>query len=215
MTSRRVVLALPYALTAGFALAMLAWYPFRYRFEFDVDEGYQLMKALLYGRGYSLGEIFSDHPPLFTIVLALLFEAMEASVLVGRLLVLGFACALLISCAVFMQMHFGSLEASLAVLLLVTLPHFAQLSVSVMIGLPAIALAAFSLVALGVWRRSDRTMWLMVSAVSLALSTLTKAFTLILVPVLICGVLFSTSGSGESTGGRMVRWVPAAAWGGH
>lgn len=214
VTLRRLGSALPYALMAGFVLAMLLWFPFRYRFEFDTDEGFQLMKAFLYSRGHPLGEIFSDHPPLFTVVLAGAFGLFEPSVMVGRLFVLGLACLLLISSAVFMHMHFGAPTAVLAVILLATLPYFAQLSVSVMIGLPAIGLAASSLLAMGIWRRSDRMMWLVVSAIALALSTLTKVFTLVLVPVLIGGLLYPGTAPGEPTRAPARRWLAAVLWGG-
>ena len=57
-------------------------------FELNPDEGGNLMKALLVGRGHPLYlETWSDQPPLFTHALVLLFKLTGPSVESGRLLV--------------------------------------------------------------------------------------------------------------------------------
>lgn len=49
--------------------------PFLREFQFDNDEGINLMKALLFERGFSLyDEIWSDQPPVFTVLLAWWFK---------------------------------------------------------------------------------------------------------------------------------------------
>ena len=213
MRLQRLSWLLPYLIPAAFAFMLLLFYPFRFRFEFDTDEGIQLIKAFLYLKGYALQtEIFSDQPPLFTVVLAALFNTLGPSVLVARLAVLAFSCLLLISGAVLLKTFYGGLHSFVALILLATLPYFVPLSVSVMIGLPAIALAMLALLALGQWRRTGRTGWMLFSSIALALSVLTKLFTVILVPVFIAGMLLSISDErpGEKTPVR--RWMAIGIW---
>ena len=64
--------------------------------DWDYDEGINLMKALLVGRGYHLfSEIWSDQPPLLTITLAGLFRATGPSVAAARVLVMLLSALLL------------------------------------------------------------------------------------------------------------------------
>lgn len=64
--------------------------------DWDYDEGINLMKALLVGRGYHLfSEIWSDQPPLLTVTLAGLFRATGPSVAAARMLVMLLSALLL------------------------------------------------------------------------------------------------------------------------
>jgi 4-amino-4-deoxy-L-arabinose transferase-like glycosyltransferase len=204
---------LPFAVVAAFALAILLFLPVRGKFEFDTDEGIQLMKAFLYLKGHALQtEIFSDQPPFFTLVLSLLFQLLGPKVIVGRLATLAFACLLLTCAALYLRLFSGRTHYLVALLFLITLPGFPELSVSAMIGLPSLSLAMASLLMLGLWHRSRQTGWLLLSALVLALSVLTKAFSLILVPVFTLAILAHEVGrrSGEKPSLRLL-W-PAAAW---
>ena len=59
---------------------------------FDLDEGYNLVRAKLFLEGYSLyDEVWYDQPPLMTIWLAALFRITGPSVFAARLLVMGFS----------------------------------------------------------------------------------------------------------------------------
>ena len=50
------------------------------------DEGCELMKAAMCNHGFKLyTDIWSDQPPIFTLVLCQAFKAFGASLLVGRL----------------------------------------------------------------------------------------------------------------------------------
>jgi 4-amino-4-deoxy-L-arabinose transferase-like glycosyltransferase len=181
---------LPFAVVAAFALVILLFLPFRFKFEFDTDEGIQLMKAFLYLKGHALQtEIFSDQPPFFTLVLSLLFRLFGPEVIVGRLATLAFACLLLTCAALYIKLFHGRTHYLVALLFLITLPGFPEMSVSAMIGLPSLSLAMASLLLLGLWHRRGRTGWLLLSALVLALSVLTKAFSLILVPVMALAIL--------------------------
>ncbi len=213
MKRHRIEAFLPFAIVAAFALVVLLFLPFRFRFEFDPDEGIQLIKAFLYARGHALqAEIYSDQPPLFTALLALLFNVLGPEVIVARLTVLAFSCLLLTTAALYLKFFHGQPHYLAALLLLITLPGYPELSVSAMIGLPAISLAVSSVLALGLWEQSGKAGWLVVSSVVLALSTLTKAFTLILVPVLGAAILLGLVRR-RSGGGLSVRSVwPLVVW---
>ncbi len=53
-------------------LFLLRWYPYWNSYWIYSDEGFNLMKALLVNRGYTLySQIWSDQPRLFTHLLAL------------------------------------------------------------------------------------------------------------------------------------------------
>ena len=50
-----------------FFLFVWSWHPFHDVFEFDPDEGNNVIKALMLAEGHALyAEIWSDQPPLFT-----------------------------------------------------------------------------------------------------------------------------------------------------
>jgi len=72
-----------------FLVLMLGFYPFRATFEMDLDEGVNLMKGMLVVRGYTLySQIWSDQPPLFTHMLAVLFRLVGFEVNAARVMVL-------------------------------------------------------------------------------------------------------------------------------
>jgi hypothetical protein len=213
MKRRWIEALLPYVLVAAFALVILLFLPFRFKFEFDPDEGIQLIKAFLHARGYALQtEIYSDQPPLFTVLLSLLFRVLGPKVLVARLTVLAFSCLLLTASALYLKLFHGQVHYLVALVFLITLPGFPELSVSAMIGLPSISLAMTSLLALGLWERSRKSGWLLLSALALALSTLTKAFSLILVPVLALAILISVVKRRPERGLSVRTLWPVAAW---
>lgn len=213
MRRDRIEAWLPFAIAAGFAVVVVLFIPFRFKFEFDPDEGIQLIKAFLHARGYALQtEIYSDQPPLFTIVLSLLFRVLGPEVFVARLTVLAFSCLLLTAGALYLKIFHGRPHYLLALLFLITLPGYPELSVSAMIGLPSISLAMTSLLALGLWERSRKPVWLLLSATLLALSTLTKAFTLILVPVLAAAILISVMTRRSNARVSVRSLWPVAAW---
>ena len=112
---------------------------------FDVDEGINMMKAMLLAEGYPLyDQIWSDQPPLLTYVLAVAFRAFGYDANVARLVVLVFSVVLLWAAWRFLRVIGGVSCAFIGSLLIILLPHFVQLSVSAMVGLPAVALAMVS-----------------------------------------------------------------------
>lgn len=202
------------AVPLAFAAVALFFFPSRTRFEFSTDEGINLMKAMLVDQGYALyEEIWSDQPPLFTYLLAGAFRLFGLKVGVGRLVVLVLACLLLWAAFRFMILLWGKGPALAGAALIFLLPKFLTLSVSAMVGLPALAFAALSMLALALWHRHRRYAYLALSAGSLSLSILTKMFTGFLAPIFLLGLL-----AAELPGLRAgVRWwkaaLPAALWG--
>jgi hypothetical protein len=110
----------------------------------------------------------------------------------GRILVLGFSTLLLISATYYLIRFWGIAHALFGMVAIITLPFYTTLSVSVMIGLPSIALALVSFVSLVVWQQDGRVLWMLTSAIFLALSVMTKIWTIILVPIFLMGIFWET-----------------------
>lgn len=207
--------AVPVLLVVVFALTVLLFFPFRFAFELDPDEGIQLMKALLHAGGKSLyGQIYSDQPPLFTVLLSGLVHVFGAKVLPARLAVLGFSLVSLASAAEHLRRTWGWTHGAAAVVLMALIPAYIQLSVSVMVGLPAISLAMLSLLSLTVWHERSRPLLLILAAALLAVSTMVKLFTVVLVPAVLVGVLAIPAGESDPAGRRFgaLRWKAAGLW---
>jgi hypothetical protein len=127
-------------------LAVMVWLaPISYPAEFDTDEGVNLMKALLVDRGHRLyTEIWSDQPPVLTLLLAETIRAFGASVTAARALVLLFSALLIWAFSQALRMSTSRAAALLGVLLLLSSAWYVRLSIAVMVGLPALALAMLS-----------------------------------------------------------------------
>ncbi|MEN9728729.1 MAG: hypothetical protein RL434_3095 [Pseudomonadota bacterium] len=177
-------------------------------FSFGLDEGFNLMKAFLMPRGERLFvDIWSDQPPVFAWLLRGMFAIFGASVTMGRLTTLLCAGLLLLAAHDLLRQstdHFGALLAILCVVLLA--PGFLLWSGAVLIGLPAIAFALASVACLVRWHDSGAVVWLLASAVLLAVSACTKFFTLILVPCVLPGLLILP------LPGAQHRWRAVLAW---
>lgn len=207
----RVILHLMVPLS--FFLLMHFMFPFIERFKLDPDEGFNAIKGLLLVRGYPLySEIWSDQPPLFTYLITATIRVFGHDINALRTLVLLFSTTLLGSAYFFLLFTWGTWHALAGALLIFLLPFYTMLSVSVMIGLPAIAFAGLSFLALTLWHRRHTNLWLVLSAAAMGFSILTKLFTVFLVPIFIAGILLDQ----WSRFGRTVNWSkvlkPAFIW---
>lgn len=149
-------------------ILLLAWGMTRpEKFVQDDDEGMNLMKAQSVRAGYKLYEdIWSDQPPLFTLLLAMAFGAFGPSVSAGRMLVLGFALLALLSTALISR-HVASSVGSLAsVLFLATTDRFTSLALSIRIDLPAISLVSLAVLFTLRYLRTNRRVWLLLTGIA-------------------------------------------------
>jgi hypothetical protein len=181
--------------------AIYLFYPFRNVFQFDPDEGINLMKGILVANGYPLyTQIWSDQPPLFSQILALSFRVFGMQVNVARMVVLLTSALLVWGLSQYLRSVWGFWSMVAGVLLVSVLPYYFTLSVSTMIGLPSIAFAMLSLASLTAWHQRKNTLWLALSGVLLGLSVLTKLWTGILAPIFLAGIFldrFIQSGTAE------------------
>ena len=198
---------------AAYFVLMLSLYSFRDVFEFDPDEGNNVIKALMMSRGHQLyGEIWSDQPPLFTYLLMWWFKIGGWSVVWGRILVLLFASAIVFAVYDSLRLISGHVAALAGALLLPCTMEFMALSVSVMLGLPSIALALLGAWALVRWTRSKRTGWLVAGGVLMGLSLLTKLFAAFILPVLGVWVLLAACRTDGRWSLKPAALIPPAVW---
>jgi hypothetical protein len=193
---------------------MVLFFPFRNVFWMNLDEGINLVKAQMVLRGFALyADIWNDQPPLLTYLLAAVIRLFGPRANAGRLLVLLLACTLMWAYLQFLSSVWGNWQAAAGAILLLVLPLYMDLSVSVLVGLPAIALGMVSLWALVLWHKTRTSVWLAVSALALALSILTKIFTGLLAPIFLAGILVGEFSRYRETGNWRRALVPALLWG--
>ena len=115
-TESRLDGARPVLFAGAFVTAVLSLTSFLDVYEFDPDEGNNLIKALLLDRGYGFGEIWSDQPPLHTYLLAMVFNLVGWEVAYGRVLTLLFAGLLVFAVYHCAKSEFGHVAGCLALL---------------------------------------------------------------------------------------------------
>jgi PelA/Pel-15E family pectate lyase len=183
---------------AGAALILIAWVsavlPWWTIYMMDPDEGINLGKAALVARGVPpYGAMWNDQPPVLTYLLAALQWPFPHDVGAARALILAMAGLLVFSLYRICHRAGGHPAALAAVLLLGASQLFVELSASVMIGLPAIALAvvAFDVASS---RLSPPPLRAVLAGMVMALSLQTKLFTFTALPALLLMVWVSAEG---------------------
>jgi hypothetical protein len=188
--SRILPSLLPILVALLFVAVVLYFFPFREVLQLDSDEGFNLMKALVLNRGYPLyDQIWSDQPPLLTYYLVMVFRLAGMSVDVARLSILLLSAVLV--WAAFQTTHIigGTLHGIVTVILIMLLPSYMRLSVSVMVGLPSLAFAMASLWGAAAWYQERRYAWVVFSALAMGVSVFIKLFTGFLAPILVLALL--------------------------
>jgi 4-amino-4-deoxy-L-arabinose transferase-like glycosyltransferase len=184
-----------------------------YSFQNDSDEGINLIKASLLMEGFNLyGDIWSDQPPFFTALLSTVFLFFGRSVEVARLVVLLFACVILWAGGVYLRFIFGKSYAALAMVIVMLLPEFQQLSVSVMIGLPALAFMMLAVVAVTLWHQRAKREWLLLSGVAFALSVCTKLFVVFMLAVVSVGLIIHRPDRSSDVSLKRFQCHPSLMW---
>ena len=160
-------------------------------FEYDLDEGYNVIKSLLFLNGFSLyREIWSDQPPLFTLVLSYCFKLFGPSVHHGRLLILIFSGIFLWAFYQTIKNLWGSFCAFTAVVFLLLSTLFLCLHISVMLCTPARALAMLSIYFITLYKKSCSKRFLVLSGIFMALSLHAKLIMLFLVPLIALEIAY-------------------------
>ncbi|CCQ75322.1 glycosyltransferase family 39 protein [Magnetospira sp. QH-2] len=167
-----------------FAVGLCLLGPWWGVFEMDTDEGLNLMKAMLVADGHEMfSEIWSDQPPLLTYILAGVHRIFGNDIAAARGTILFFSSLLIWALFRMVRREEGAMAAWVAVAILVSGTLYQRLSVSVMIGLPALALALLALdQMLGARGRLPRYA---LSGLLMALALQTKMFTVLLLPGLL------------------------------
>jgi hypothetical protein len=162
--------------------------------QFDPDEGIELAKVTLYRQGYTLYEqIWNDQPPLLTILLAEWLRIFGDGIVAARLLILSFAALLVGAFHSTLLLSIRPLYALFGTLALCLTFGFLRLSVSVMRGLPALALAMLAVYLLCLAQTKFASvsipirfrcplLWVAASGICFGLSLQIKFVTLLLVP---------------------------------
>ena len=204
---------LPIAITLVFLAIVFSYYPFREKLQFDTDEGLNLMRSMLVTLGHPLYvEVSSDQPPLLTHLLAFLFRFTGFEVNSARFLILLFSTLLVWSGAQFLQLTSGKLAAILFLPVALIVPRYLELSISVMIGVPSIALAVVSMLFVTLWHQKRNNLWLVFSGFALALSVLIKLFTGFLAPIFMIGITASVYFENRKDGFSWKTLRPAFVW---
>ena len=198
---------------AVYFVLMSTFYPFRDVFEFDPDEGNRLLIARTLQQGHHLySEIWDDQPPLFSHVTMWWCRLVGWEVNNVRILILLFGAAAIFAAYDSARLLWGHAAALAATALLPCTMYFMRLSVSAMVGLPAIALALLCVWALLRWAMSGRLGWLLAAGALMGLSLMTKLFTGFLLPVFGLWVLMAAWQQRHRNAPAWKVLVPPALW---
>lgn len=177
------------------ALVVASAGPVRTAVEIGVDEHYEVIKGLLWAKGFSLyGQVWNDQPPLHTVLLGLCFKSFGATISVARALAAAFGLSLMAACWVLVARRSGALAAFLVTFCLLTAPQVFELSVSVMLEVPAIGTALWALWPILKWREDSNWHWLALSGGILAAALQIKLTAAVVAPALAVEILLGAQG---------------------
>ena len=208
--NRRRVILIHLLIPLGFFLLVMLLGQWAKPFQYDPDEGLNLMKAALLSRGYPLYRaIWNDQPPMDTVMRAGVFAVVGRSALAARVMT-----ALLATLAVWamldMVSRLHSLRAGIAaVVLLIVSAHFLKLSYAVMIGLPALALTVASFNLLSRWAAGGSRAALIGSGAVMAVAIATKMFAAVAIPAALAMIWIAVL---QRDSKPKARFVPMLAW---
>jgi 4-amino-4-deoxy-L-arabinose transferase-like glycosyltransferase len=210
LNRRRTTFLIHLLVPLGFFAAIMLIGAWAKPFQYDPDEGLNLMKAALVSRGYRLySQIWSDQPPLDTLVRAAAFAVTGPSTMAARVVTALFA-TLLIWAMLDLVARLHSMRAGLAtVTMLAVSAWFARLSFAVMIGLPALALAVVSLNLLSRWATRGNVIALLASGALLAAGIATKLFAAVAMPAAVAMIWIVARQRGAT---RETRFATTLVW---
>jgi hypothetical protein len=177
------------------ALVMAIAEPVGTAIQIGPDEHYEVIKGLLCAKGFLLyRQVWNDQPPLHTVLLGLCFKSFGGTISVARALAVAFGLSLLTACGVLVARRSGVLAALLVTTCLFTAPQVLELSVSVMLEVPAIGTAVWALWPILKWREDSNWRWLALSGGMLAAALQIKPTAAVVAPALAAEILLGTQG---------------------
>lgn len=167
-------------------LLLFASLPLGSAIQFGGDEGYELMKAYLQTRGFPLyREIWSDQPPVFTLLLDWAFRLFGVSALAARSVTAGFTLLLFLCLYQMVRARLGALAAWFAAFFLLAAPVVLEISVSAMQEVPALAMGMLSAGLLFQWARRPHSCWLWASGAAMGVALEIKFIVALMVPAML------------------------------
>lgn len=164
--------------------------PVKKAFEYNSDEGLNLIMSLLYLKGYPLyQQIWNDQPPLFIVFLAFWMKLFGISICQARIIALLFSAILLWGVYHTIKNEWGAFCGLIAAIFLLFSTAYLYLSASVMIGLASFALSMLSICLISFYKKSQNKFYLLLSGIFMALSLEIKLITVFLVPIIIWEIL--------------------------
>jgi hypothetical protein len=200
-----------YLCLAGLLVLIFSLLPLGTAFELGGDEGFELNKGFLHSKGFALySQIWSDQPPLYTLLLSLAFRTFSPSILIARLTAAGFGLVLFLTFLSLVRRRSGVVGAWCAVFLLVCSPCVLLLSVSVMKEVPSVAIALVS--AALAFKSADRAskIQLIASGLAMAAALQVKFAAGLFIPAILTELCLEPGSKAESGWPR--RALPVAEW---
>jgi len=187
--------------------------PIKQTFEYDTDEGFELMKPVLLQKGFSLyKEIYNDQPPLFTLILSSWFKLFSPSVYHGRILILVFSAILIWAFYGIVKNPWGDLCAFLAVTFLILSQLYLRLSSSIMLVIPPLSLAMLSILCVILYKKSQAKYLLLLSGIFMAVSLHTKLIAAFLIPIIAFEIIQTTRPNLREKGKLNLHLPPLLLW---
>ncbi len=202
-------------LIAVFLNAVLLTPTIKQAFEYNTDEGTDLMKALLFQKGYALyTEIWNDQPPLFTVIISFWIKLFGTSIQQIRILGTLFSIILLFSLFKIVKIKKGKVCAFITIILLLSSTAFLRLSAGLMLGMAAFSFAILSILCVVYYEKFPQKRLLILSGFFMALSLQTKLYATFLIPLILLEISFFSNAktkTATNTLSTLLLWVSSLA----
>lgn len=195
-------------------VVIIAWFqPDRTGELIDTDEPLTAIRALLYHQGFRLHEqVWSDQPPLLSVIFSWTLYLWPPSLEVGRSIVTAFGALLATSLAFIVYTQRGLAASLAATVLLLASGRFLRLSGALMVGLPALSFATLSMALLAASNAKRRTL-LVASGFAFACGLGTKLFVALLIPAFAAFFCVEAGKDYKPTRSLTKALAPGAIWG--
>lgn len=201
----REALGIGFVLVILLALALVSVSSIRSAVQIGGDEHFEVSKGLLWAQGHRLYEsVWNDQPPLHTILLGTLFKCFGPGIGAARGLAAFFGVLLVMACYFLVKKRCGLLAALVATVSLLTAPQVFELSVSVMLEVPAISLALWALWPLFRWLENPRQHLLITSALLLAAALQVKLTAAIVIPAMAVEIALKSNDTAQKSRVRLI-----------